>query len=399
MMESFLSDIYGDKGIFNSKDLARFAVLGAGGLLTGGTVNGSLRFAARNTLEMSDKRHAVEETERFKQVGLDQAEDKALRKSLLDQMYAPDKVEAYIKAKNAAKTSGGNISPEILGEPATTVKKTGAKPLVYTFSTGPLMGQQFPAEEMEHSTGRRKGDKEWYIKGVPVNDFAAAYSGSDPRIARATSGAQLVPFIDSEHGTRAKDDRYRQFDSDVSKDIKGIYDNEFGLPSDKSHKPRTGFPTEGEVSLAARKFFSARGDYNPDEESQKNAMRAITTQATRRMISTNASLDAKDRTNDITPYLAQEIIIGKSGVDSGAFMVGNRPMDAGLIAKMDDGLKDKAYKVNPKANPSEIEQGKATMLRKMYKDWKELKPTDKKYEGRKTTLAFYQYVEDQLKQK
>jgi len=128
-------------------------------------------------------------------------------------------------------------------------------------------------------------------------------------------------------------------------------------------------------------------------------MRSITAQAVRKMLSTNSALDTKDRTSDITPYLAQEIIIGKSGVDSGAFMVGNRPMDAGLIAKMDDGLKDKAYKANPKANPSEIEQNKAAMLRKMYKDWKELKPTDKKYEGGKTTSAFYQYVQDQLNKK
>ena len=60
MMESFLSDLYGDKGIFNRKDLVRFAAVAAGGLITGGSINGSLRYAARDTLANSDKRHAAE---------------------------------------------------------------------------------------------------------------------------------------------------------------------------------------------------------------------------------------------------------------------------------------------------------------------------------------------------
>lgn len=60
MMALFLSNLFGDKGIFNKKDLARFAVMAAGGLVTGGSVNGSLRYAAKDTLANADKRAAQE---------------------------------------------------------------------------------------------------------------------------------------------------------------------------------------------------------------------------------------------------------------------------------------------------------------------------------------------------
>ena len=410
MMEDFLDSIFGNKGLFNWKDLARFIVIGAGGLLTGGTVNGSLRYAARDTLASADHRHNQEFTEEQATKRQDAAstrqdktaaaaEERSLRKSLIDQMYEPDRVEAYLKAKINSEQNGTPLDPSILGVPKTTVKKTGAKPMVYTYSSGPLMGKQFPAEEVEHISGKQKGDKEWYIKGVPVNDFAAAHSASNPAVARATSGTQLIPWVESEHGTGAIDKRYKDFADQVGRGVESIYNRDLGSADIKgaANPKRQGFPTSDEISLQTREFFRTRGDYNPDDENQKNAMRAITNQAVAKMIKTNALLEPGERTSSIKPYLAQEIIIGRSGVDSNAFMVGNKPMAANLIADMDNGLKDKIQKGNPKANASEIEQKKAEALNKMYIDWKNSKPTDKQYKGRETTSAFYQYVEDQLK--
>jgi hypothetical protein len=53
-----LSKIFGDTGLFNSEDLIRFGILAAGGLLTGGSVGGSLRFAGLAALKSSSDRLA-----------------------------------------------------------------------------------------------------------------------------------------------------------------------------------------------------------------------------------------------------------------------------------------------------------------------------------------------------
>lgn len=61
MLAKAIEFIYGGPdSMFNDKDLARFAVVAAGGLLTGGSVNGSLRYASRDTLQSSDARRSAE---------------------------------------------------------------------------------------------------------------------------------------------------------------------------------------------------------------------------------------------------------------------------------------------------------------------------------------------------
>ncbi|HRV01160.1 MAG TPA: transglycosylase SLT domain-containing protein [Mesotoga sp.] len=62
-----LAKIFGDKGFFNNEDLMRFSLLAAGGLLTGGSVGGSLRYAGLHTLSSRDKRKDDEQTQAFQQ--------------------------------------------------------------------------------------------------------------------------------------------------------------------------------------------------------------------------------------------------------------------------------------------------------------------------------------------
>jgi len=127
---SFLESIFGPKGIFNARELTRFALVGAGGLLTGGSVNGSLRYAARDALVQSDARHtgeildertaakeaAVEKRDAFK---TDMAEKKALEGKLIDQGYSPEAVKKYVYGTQQSNT---------LGAPTVTLKPTGATP-------------------------------------------------------------------------------------------------------------------------------------------------------------------------------------------------------------------------------------------------------------------------------
>jgi hypothetical protein len=71
---SLVQKVYGDKGIFNTTDLLRFAVIAAGGMLTGGSTAGSLRFAARDTLGTADRRRAEQVAAERQQRGFNQQE-------------------------------------------------------------------------------------------------------------------------------------------------------------------------------------------------------------------------------------------------------------------------------------------------------------------------------------
>lgn len=55
-----LENIYGPSGMFNAQDLTRFALLTAGGMLTGGSTAGSVRYAGLDTLKQSDARRQAE---------------------------------------------------------------------------------------------------------------------------------------------------------------------------------------------------------------------------------------------------------------------------------------------------------------------------------------------------
>jgi hypothetical protein len=81
-LEQGLAEIYGPTGMFDKKDLIRFAVLTAGGLLTGGSTAGSIRYAGLDTLKHSDARRQAEAVEARAQATAQAAMQKELRSDL-----------------------------------------------------------------------------------------------------------------------------------------------------------------------------------------------------------------------------------------------------------------------------------------------------------------------------
>ena len=59
-LERAISGLFGKSGLFGDQELIKFSLLAAGGLLTGGSVGGSLKFAGLNTLQSAEKRQATE---------------------------------------------------------------------------------------------------------------------------------------------------------------------------------------------------------------------------------------------------------------------------------------------------------------------------------------------------
>jgi len=61
-LEKAIASVYGPTGVFSDSELARFAVIAAGGLLTGGSVGGSLKYAGLDALKSADARRAAQAT-------------------------------------------------------------------------------------------------------------------------------------------------------------------------------------------------------------------------------------------------------------------------------------------------------------------------------------------------
>jgi hypothetical protein len=123
-----LENIFGPKGLFSDKELVRFGILAAGGMLTGGSVGGSLRVAGLNTLQAADRRQAEEAAAIKQQKQLD-AYDARQQKQLTQARELNTINQATIAANNLRKdqqslysnliksaVETGQITPEVAGQ-------------------------------------------------------------------------------------------------------------------------------------------------------------------------------------------------------------------------------------------------------------------------------------------
>jgi len=103
-----LAKIFGPTGVFNEEDLIRFSLLAAGGMLTGGSTGGSLRFAGLATLKSSDERRqaqamaAAKQDEIIRKGQVEAAKDVRERNQTLENTYYQKMDKASPEAKAAA---------------------------------------------------------------------------------------------------------------------------------------------------------------------------------------------------------------------------------------------------------------------------------------------------------
>jgi hypothetical protein len=123
-----LEGIFGPKGLFSDKELVRFGLLAAGGMLTGGSVGGSLRAAGLNTLQSADRRQAEEASAIKQQKQLD-AYDARLDKQLtqardLNTINKGNEAATAFRKEQQSLYNGliksavetGQITPEVAGQ-------------------------------------------------------------------------------------------------------------------------------------------------------------------------------------------------------------------------------------------------------------------------------------------
>jgi len=307
-LERFISNTFGEKGLFSERDLARFAVVAAGGLLTGGSVGGSLRFAAKDTLMNVDKRNAVEVQQEFEREKVKAANERAERSKLIDQGYEPANIDKYFKTRTVTD----------LGNPRTTYsfKETGEQ---YTVDRGPQSGMVFQIVDATTKTGKGTGDTIKMVvdprsgNKIPLSTFQA----NSQKL-----GYNAIPYSAAAHSPTARANRVKDW---VEKDANTIanqaIEQVYGASNVKgaANTARANVPTSAAIGAQSASFFKATG-FEPGDSNEMLEATNIMNVAVNDMIADQQT--RKVKVSDITPYLSRSMITVRSGIDPDLFKIG-----------------------------------------------------------------------------
>jgi len=386
-LEKAISSIFGDKdSMFQPQDLARFAMVAAGGMLSGGSTGGSLRYAGRDVMSHADTRMAQAATENRAYKAQQAAEDRVMAPKLIAEGYSPENVREAMRTGDYSK----------LGTPRSSIQPTG-KTGVYTFDTGPNAGQRIETVEMKTMNGSKPGAVEQYVKGtnIPVAQYMDALRKAYPDKAKSLANMNIIPHDEfkkqQDEGIKQFSELNKSFQTSVDKSYNSLYG-----PADTSkgggNIKRANMPTSSEIANEATKFFRERG-LVADNATMHESMTGVFNNALRDM----TSYPQEGKVISFTPYLAKSMLIGRSGIDSGAFDLGaGKPMDAGKIKTLIDVADRNVSKADPRMDPSEREQLKNEKLAKLYQQFKTPSERKTKVDSQSET-AFYQYAMDKLK--
>jgi lysozyme family protein len=373
-LERALSSLFGDSGLFSDKELMRFAIVGAGGMLTGGSVGGSLRFAARDVLQSADRRQAQEAVEAREDKRLKAQDDRLLEGKLIDQGYNIPNIKKFLKTGNQ----------EDLGEAKVIYSPKGVGTTM-TAASGLLYGKPITIRQENILTGKQKGG----VREIAVVD------GKEYDVAALSKLHPLIPYSDAQHGSRAITERFVKTIEASTKTADAVLEQAFGAENvrGKKNPDRQGIPTGREITNQGYSYLRSHG-YNADNPDEVQEMNNLFSQATRDMIADKQSNKGK-AVLSIEPYLARNIIQHRTGLDSSLFSIGDKPMAPEKIVKLD--LTASAYSRN--ADGKVDQEKKVKLLNEIAKDWKspDSAKLRERYEGNKDETAFYMFALDELK--
>jgi len=393
-MTSFIESIFGPKGMFNAQELTRFALVAAGGMLTGGTTNGSFKYAARDILQHSDTRLAAENTDRRlmereanaakrQEVTINAQEARATERALIAQGFDPIRVKKYVE---------GGYKAEDLGAPKQTLKPTGATPRYLTTQEGPMRDTPIKLEERETMQGTHSQGKEWgtYIKGKDGSQQWVPEAAIDKHLKTVT-----VPYLQGEHSPEARSKQLDEVVGNTQKSIDSAYDR---LKDNKNIKSDQ-LPSSNQVATRAINVAKDLGFDPVRNGDQKRALQEVIDGATNQMI---ADVKGGGKPKIIDQYIQAALVQNRTGVGADKFEINGKPMEANKIMK----LIDKATQAGEmsmskrsgenKPSKHEIETAKNTLIKKIASDWESKANREERvrYEkaGSESESPFYRYA-------
>lgn len=397
-----IESIYGGpNSMFNSTDLTRFAIIAAGGLLTGGSVAGSFKYAAANVLQSSDQRRALETARAEKladyqkqrqdtvsdldrrdakaAAALKRREDTKLEKDLFDQGHDPIKIKKYLQSGN----------PSDLGEAIDrhVVSGTGKN---ITFDDGSGEFKVYPTVTLKSSRGPNKGEKIQAIvitdkngnkQYVPVNELPQTPIDYDSKVHSAEG--QTAAMV--AHGAK------------ISENVEGILKSTLGelTNKDKPNIDRSKVPTSGEITDQALSW-AKNNSYRVHNQQQVLELKNTIALATREMV--DYSKVAKVEARSIEKFLDSSKIKVKSGVTGDAFLTfSNIPMSPDKIINLKVAA-EKAVKADlekqlgKKPTKDEIEKAAYDNISRTYQVFSSNSKIFNRYPNAKEESGFYMYA-------
>jgi hypothetical protein len=366
-----ISNVFGPTGLFTSKELARFALVTAGGMISGGSTGGSLRYASKDVLKAADARSSQEATE-----------NKAMSTSLITQGYEPAKIKAFLDS--------GSKDAALLGAPRTTTNRTG-QTKQYTFESGNGANTPITFEEQTTVTGKRPGEKVYVNTetGMSLTQYQAALkTRGDSRL--------IVPYEASTHGNAAVTKRLSDFSGDTTKSIDSALESQLGSKTSKDGTPNKSWANSRPANQYADQAtaLAIRQDIRVDQPSIALAIRPIINNAI------NKAADdvklGKTKVLDFAPYIEAELFQFKTGISRDAFQVGKgdkaKDMTPGKIVNLNSMLRSTI----PEGSVSEVEGQKVKKLKAMYNEYNGEK---NKWKDSESESAFYQFAMNKLRSK
>lgn len=363
-----LTGIFGGKdSLFTDKELIKFAILAAGGLLTGGSLGGSLKYAGLYALQSADKREVAQA-----------AENKELKKKLIDQGYSMEAIDKYF----------GSGRTEDLGEPKTilTYKTTGEQ---MTIDRGPDSGKVYQVREATHTTGKRKGDVDKVVmvngKPIPLDTFQRTYQ---------SRGLNVVPYSASEHSPAAVSKRFDSLLGRAGEIAEETLKGKLGSSDDrgKPNPQRIGLPGSKTIANQSASYFKAIG-FNPDNSDDAREINTLMESAVNDMIADKQNRNLKE-VRSIEPYLANNIIKFRTGLNPDMLRVNETTMvPPEKIVALHDLGKQVSFRLNDgKISEPQVQK----LLQQIATKYNADPEIGKKYKASKDETKFYQYAKDFL---
>jgi len=204
MLSNMISGLFGKSGLFSDQELLKFSILAAGGMLTGGSVGGSLRFAGLNTLQSAEKRQAVEAASKAESAKntreLRERLDSDYRTALGENVSPEVRAQAMTLYSQASTESQQRAVIQFLKANKNVEEKEGAKPGTPDqgfFNGKPIMYRSFKGNIQ---TVNPKG--EWAdIKPAELNRFETVERyESNKKNMRDSTVNRLTPILRNAFG-------------------------------------------------------------------------------------------------------------------------------------------------------------------------------------------------------
>jgi len=350
-----LSESFGD--LFTDKEFIKFGILLAGGLLSGGSFGGSLKYAGLYALQSADKREAAKAIE-----------DKEIKKKLIDEGYSVESIDKYLKSKDAS---------DLGSRPNKSVNIGNSKLMTFTGSVsynGKVYKEGDPiyTYQTKVTSGPLKGQ---------VVEMARIGNQEIPLDALQKSGGLLTAWDSSKYGSEAIVKRSQDFIDNATKTAAAIINSNY---SEKDLKGGKGLMTAEAIADDTKAWFDKKGFATNNIKQQPDIRKAMRI-ATEKLIEDQK---AGVKVKSFDSYLDSSFIKVRSEISDDLFMLGdNKQMKPTAIVSLKDTLRSTT---NNKTDVEAYEE-----LNRLAKVWTDnANNLQNKYKSGDVQSGFAQFVED-----